>query len=113
EALEKVGGATAPDLDLRERCEIEDRRRTAACLVLDPDRGRPQPSRPAVRAHRLVAVRAVGLEPVHALPPGLLAEGGAEVLEARVHGRDAQGTAGRALVPWVLDVVVGGVDLVG
>ena len=56
-------------------------------------------------------MRAVGLEPVDALPPGLLAECRPHVHEARIDGRNAQRPAGGAFMARVLDVVVGRVDL--
>ena len=55
----------------------------------------------------------VGGEPVRALPAGLLAEDRAQGLERLVGRRDAQRAAGDALLVGVVDVVVGGVVLVG
>ena len=83
----------------------------AAGEVLGADRGRPEASRPAARAQRLVAARCIRLEPVRALPARLLAEGGAELLQPRVGRGDEQRPARLSLVPGVLDVVVRRVDL--
>src|SRR5256885_13924111 len=88
EAFEEVRGASAADLDLRERGEIEDGRRLPTCSVLDPDRGRPEAPRPAVRPERLVALRPVGLEPVDALPARLLPERRPEIGEPRIERRN-------------------------
>ena len=86
EGLQKVRCTSASHLDLRERSEIEHRRRLPASVVLDADRGRPQPARPTVRAQRLVAACAVRLEPVHSLPARFLTECRAELRQPRVHG---------------------------
>src|SRR5205807_3843354 len=71
----------------------------------------PEATSPAAGAQRLVAAGGVRLEPVRALPARLLAPGRAQLLEPLVGGRDAERAPGLALVPWVLDVVVGRVDL--
>src|SRR5207237_8750546 len=105
--LQEVRRAAAADLDLGERGEVEDRRRLAARTMLDSDRRRPQPPRPAAGPQRLVALCAVGLEPVDALPTRLLAERRSELFEARVERRDPKRPPRAALVPGVLDVVVG------
>ena len=76
-------------------------------------RGRPEPAGPPARPQCLVATRGVGLEPVGPLPARLLAERGAEVLEARVRRRQAERAPGRTLVAGVLDVVVGRIDFAG
>src|SRR5262249_2313844 len=113
EPLEERGCALAADLDLRERRLVEQRRRLAARTVLGADGRRPEPAGPAARPQRLVAVHRVRLEPVRALPARLLAEGRAELLQARVRRREAQRPTGLALVPRILDVVVSRVDLDG
>ena len=111
EPLEQIRRALAGDLDLGERGLVEERSRLAAGAVLDADRRRPELARPPARAQPLLAARRVRLEPVRALPAGLLAERRTELLQARIGRREAQRPARLALVPRVLDVVVRGVDL--
>ena len=79
--------------------------------MLGADRGRPVPAGPAAWAQALVAVRRVRLEPVRALPAGLLAERRPELLQPRVRGRGSERPPRLALVARVLDVVVGRIDL--
>ncbi len=111
EPLEQLRGALARYLDLRERRLVEERRGLATGAVLGADRRRPVPARPAAWAQALVAGGGVRLEPVRALPAGLLAEGRSESLEARIRRREAQRPPSLALVPRVLDVVVRRIDL--
>ena len=113
EPLEELGGSRAGHLDLREGRLVEDRGRLARRAVLRADRGRPEAARPAARTERLVSRGGVRLEPVRALPAGLLAEGCAELCEPRVGGGEAERPPGLALVAGVLDVVVRRVDLDG
>ena len=68
-------------------------------------------ARPAPGSEPLVAGGGIRLEPVRALPAGLLAERRAELLEDRVGRRHPQRTAGLALLVRVVDVVVGRVVL--
>ena len=111
EALEEVGRALAHDVELGEGCLVEERRGLAAGAMLGADRGRPDlapPSRAGATTRRRAGVR---LEPVRALPAGLLAEGRAELRQARVGRREAKRPARLALLARVLDVVVGRVHL--
>ena len=112
EAFEKLGRACAADLDLRERREIEDRGSFATGRVLDADGRRPQPAGPPVGAQRLVAMSAVRLEPVHALPARLLAKRRAHISQARIDRRDAKRPAGASFMARIFDVVVRRVHLV-
>ena len=109
--FEEPGRARSDDVELGEGRLVEEGSRFAAGTVLGADRRRPEPPCPAARAQRLVTAPRVRLEPVRALPAGLLAEDGAELLQPLVGGRKAQGSASLALVPGILDVVVGRVDL--
>ena len=78
---------------------------------LGTDRRRPMDAGPAARPERLVAGGRVGLEPVRALPAGLLAERRAQAVQDLVGRRGPQRAAGEALLVRVVDVVVRGVDL--
>src|ERR1700682_2804341 len=55
----------------------------------------------------------VRLEPVGSLPPRLLAEGGAELGQARIGGREAKRSSGLALLVRIVNIVVSRVDLDG
>ena len=88
--------------------------RPARCQRLRADRRRPVLARPAARSVARAARRrrvGVRLEPVRALPAGLLAEDRAELLEDLVGRRHPQRPAGLALLVRVVDVVVGRVVL--
>ena len=111
EALEERCRALAGDVELREGRLVEQRGPLAACDVLGADGRRPELPGPPARAERLVACRRIRLEPVGALPPRLLPEDGTELGEPRIGGGDPQGPPGAPLVPRVLHVVVGLVDL--
>ena len=111
EPLEESRSALPGHEDLRERALVEDRRGLTARPVLGPHGRRPELARPAARPQRLVPVRGIRLEPVRALPPGLLAERGSELLQPRIRRRHAERAPRGALVARVLDVVVGLVDL--
>src|SRR5207245_11343139 len=111
EALEKLRGPATPDLDLGERCEVEDRRLLAAGRVLDPDSRRPQAAGPAVGAQRLVASRSVRLEPVHAHPARLLADCSAQLRQPGIDGRPGKRTPGAWREPGGLAGGVGRIDL--
>src|SRR5205823_2358514 len=107
ESLEKFSCASAPDLDLGERGEIEDRRGLSARRVLDADGRRPEVAGPPARTQRQVAAGSIWLEPVGPLPSRLLAECSAELGQPGVDRREPQRPAGASLVAWVLDVVIG------
>ena len=109
--LEERDRARPDDLDLGERRLVEQAGRPPRRQRLGADRGRPVLARPAARSERLVAGGGVRLEPVRALPAGLLAERRAEALEDRVGRRHPQRPAGLALLVRVVDVVVGRVVL--
>ena len=96
EPLEQVRRALSGDLDLGERRLVEERGGLAAGEVLGADRRRPEAARPAARPERLVAAGGVRLEPVGPLPARLLPEGGAELGQPWVGGREAQRPPGRA-----------------
>ena len=68
---------------------------------------------PAARPEAFVASGRVGLEPVRALPAGLLAERRSELDEARIGRGQAERPTGLPLLVRVVDVVVGRVDLDG
>ncbi len=110
-SLEEVRRALARHVDLREGGLVEDGDCLAACQVLHADRGRPELPSPAARTKRLVAALRVRLEPVRALPAGLLPEHGTELLQARIRGREPQRPPRAPLVARELDVVVRLVDL--
>src|ERR1700682_2821845 len=69
-----------------------------------PARGPPQPT-----THR----RGIRGKPVRSLPPGFLAEAGAELGQARIGGREAKRPSGLALLVRIVNIVVSRVDLDG
>ena len=109
--LEERDRARPDDLDLGERRLVEQAGRPPRRQRLGADRRRPVLAGPAARSERLVAGGGVRLEPVRALPAGLLAERRAEALEDRVGRRHPERPAGLALLVRVVDVVVGRVVL--
>src|SRR5215207_4734206 len=102
----RKSAAPAGHLDFREGRLVEDRGRLARRTMFRADRRRPEASRPAAWTERFVARGCVRLEPVRALPAGLLAESRPELGEPRIGGGEAERPPGRALVAGVLDVVV-------
>ena len=110
-AVEERAGARAVHVELGERRLVDQHRALAGGDALGLDRRRPVLSGPAARPQVLVAPGDVHVEPVDALPAGLLAEAGAVPRVPRIRGRDAQRAPGEALLARVLDVVVRRVDL--
>src|SRR6202022_2410360 len=73
-------------------------------MMTGPARGPPQPT-----THR----RGIRGEPVRSLPPGFLAEAGAELGQARIGGREAKRPSRLAFLVRIVNVIVGRVDLDG
>ena len=110
-AVEERARARPVDVDLRERGLVDQHRALARGEALGLDRRRPVPAGPAARPQRLVAVAVIRVEPVDALPAGLLAEARAVRGVPRIGRRDPQGPPRKALLAGVADVVVGRVHL--
>src|ERR1700730_17231884 len=55
----------------------------------------------------------IGRKPVGSFPPGLLAEAGAELGQARIGGRNAKRPSGLAFLVRIVDIVISRVDLDG
>src|ERR1700738_4537136 len=73
-------------------------------MMTGPARRPPQPT-----THQ----RGIRGKPVRSLPPGFLAEAGADLGQARIGGREAKRPSGLAFLVRIVNIVISRVDLDG